>query len=100
MFIAKVKKRNEKKKKKKEFAISTYMRKRRAKPLTIETSVTELMLKTYVARTLADSEIEGHRERLEHQETRNSGKRQKEKEKHEKYERMKQGPAENMTVAV
>ena len=51
------------------------MRKRRAKPLTIETSVTELMLKTYVARTLADSEIEGHRERLEHQETRNSGKR-------------------------
>ena len=78
MFIAKVKKRNEKKKKKKkEFAISTYMRKRRAKPLTIETSVTELMLKTYVARTLADSEIEGHRERLEHQETRNSGKRQK-----------------------
>ena len=76
MFIAKVKKRNEKKKKKKkEFAISTYMRKRRAKPLTIETSVTELMLKTYVARTLADSEIEGHRERLEHQETRNSGKR-------------------------
>ena len=53
MFIAKVKKRNEKKKKKKkEFAISTYMRKRRAKPLTIETSVTELMLKTYVARTV------------------------------------------------
>ena len=51
MFIAKVKKRNEKKKKK-EFAISTYMRKRRAKPLTIETSVTELMLKTYVARTV------------------------------------------------
>ena len=28
------------------------MRKRRAKPLTIETSVTELMLKTYVARTV------------------------------------------------
>ena len=28
------------------------MRKRRAKPLTIETSVTELMLKTYVARTI------------------------------------------------
>ena len=26
-------------------------------------------------KTLADSEIEGHRERLEHQETRNSGKR-------------------------
>ena len=39
-------------KKKNEFAISTYMRKRRAKPLTIETSVTELMLKTYVARTV------------------------------------------------
>ena len=45
------------------------------------------------------AEIEGHRERLEHQETRNSGMRQK-REKHEKYERMKQGPAENMTVAV
>ena len=27
--------------------------------------------------TLADSKIEGHRERLEHQQTRNSGKRQK-----------------------
>ena len=50
LFIAEVKKRNEKKKKK--IAISTYMRKRRAKPLTIETSVTELMLKTYVARTV------------------------------------------------
>ena len=96
MFIAKVKKRNEKKKK---IAISTYMRKRRAKPLTIETSVTELMLKTYVARTLADSEIEGHRERLEHQETRNSGKRQKGKNM-KNTNSMKQGPAENMTVAV
>ena len=50
--MAKVRKRNEKKKKKKQVAISTYMRKRRAKPLTIETSVTELMLKTYVARTV------------------------------------------------
>ena len=77
MFIAKLRREMKKKRRKKEFAISTYMRKRRAKPLTIETSVTELMLKTYVARTLADSEIEGHRERLEHQETRNSGKRQK-----------------------
>jgi len=51
--MPKVRKRNEKKKeKKKPVAISTYMRKRRAKPLTIETSVTELMFKTYVARTI------------------------------------------------
>ena len=53
--MAKVRKRNEKKTNKKkntQVAISTYMRKRRAKPLTIETSVTELMLKTYVARTV------------------------------------------------
>ena len=52
LFIAKLRREMKKKRRKKEFAISTYMRKRRAKPLTIETSVTELMLKTYVARTV------------------------------------------------
>ena len=43
-------------------------------------------------------EIEGHCERLELQEKKleEAAKRKK----HEKYERMKQGPAENMTVAV
>ena len=44
------------------------------------------------------SEIEGHRLRLEMQEK--ELREAKEKEKKEKIERMKQGPAENMTVAV
>ena len=44
------------------------------------------------------AEIEGHRERPERQEKKleEAAKR----EKHKKYERMKQGPAENMTVAI
>ena len=44
------------------------------------------------------SEIEGHRQRLEMQQKKL--KKAEEKEKNEKIERMKQGPAENMTVAV
>ena len=44
------------------------------------------------------SEIKGHRQRLEMQQKKL--KEAQEKEKNEKIERMKQGPAENMTVAV
>ena len=44
------------------------------------------------------SEIAGHRQRLEMQQKKL--KEAEEKEKNEKIERMKQGPAENMTVAV
>ena len=44
------------------------------------------------------SEIEGHRQRLEMQQKKL--KEAEEKEKNEKIERMKQGPAENMIVAV
>ena len=44
------------------------------------------------------SEIEGHRQRLEMQQKKL--KEAQEKERNEKLERMKQGPAENMTIAV
>ena len=49
-----------------------------------------------LAETLA--KIEGHRERLGSQEKKL--KEAAKREKYEKYERMKQGPAKNMTVAV
>ena len=44
------------------------------------------------------SEIEGHRQRLEMQQKKL--KETQEKERNEKLERMKQGPAENMTIVV
>ena len=44
------------------------------------------------------SEIEGHRQRLEMQQKKL--KEAQEKEKNEKIERMKQWPAENMTIVV
>ena len=63
-------------------------------PLTPSANVILLLHNETVA------EIEGHRERPERQPEGKKLEEAAKREKHKKYERMKQGPAENMTVAI